>query len=416
MTAFVEEPASAPATSHQFGATPAGERLDALDALRGFALCGILVANLVSFTGFYAVDAARPGVAGPADRAVLFAIDWLIEGKFYGLFSLLFGVGFALQVDRARRAGIDLGPIWRRRMGMLLAAGVTHLVFLWYGDLLTLYSLLGLALPFAGGWSDRRLAWTCGVLFALPIGIHVLVAATSDAPFWTLLARRADDLRHALGYAGHSALEMHTSASAREVLAANVLGAIQRPMSYLRTGRIPQVLGLFLLGVWLARRTLPTLRRGAPIPTRPWALCLVAGLPLNLAYAWLKTTLGTPFDATAIGVVQGAVYHAGSTMLAVGYAGAFIALARSHRGRAMVKPLVVLGRLALTNYLGQTVIALLVFSGYGLGRMAQIPFWTIPAVAGVILLGQWGLSSLWLRRHRQGPVEWLWRAGTYRPG
>lgn len=406
--------ADGPGGSAAFRPTSPQERLELLDATRGFALCGILLANLVSFAGFYSLSFEETQSLPNADRAVLFLVDWLIEGKFYALFSVLFGIGFALQAERARRVGAAFLPVWYRRMLVLTCIGLAHMLLVWHGDILTLYSLLGLALPLFATLPTRRLVhWIVALLLA-PLVIHGLVMVSHEHAFWASAAGLTGELKAMLGYADRSSLEMLTSDSAGEVLAGNVLGALQRPMAYLRSGRIPQVLGQFLLGVLLGRTMLRRVQRDKPLPVRAWLACAALGLAASFGYAWIKGATGAAFSADALGLVQGVIYHAGSTLLVLGYAGAFAVAWRSDLLRRTLGPLAVLGRMALTNYITQSVIGLLLFYGYGLSLMGHVPFALIPLIAGLILITQWALCRVWLRTASQGPLEHVWRRLAYR--
>jgi uncharacterized protein len=305
-----------------FRPTQGQERLDLLDALRGFALCGILIANLEGFTGAYLLSPPELS-AQPIARAILFLNNWLIEGKFYALFSMLFGIGFALQTERARKAGISFLPLWYRRMAALTLIGLLHMLMIWHGDILTLYSLLGMSLPLFIDMSDRRLRQCIIVLLLLPLGIHLLVIWTRDNAFWSSLSDVTAAVKIKLGYEGRELLQMRASTSPLEVLSSNWLSAIPRPMAYLQTGRIPQVLGQFLLGVWLARVILPRLRFNERLPRTLWLICGVIGLLAGFGYAWIKGATGSAFALNATGMWQGVIYHTSSTLLALGYAGAF---------------------------------------------------------------------------------------------
>jgi uncharacterized protein len=397
-----------------FRPTSQHERLELLDALRGFSLCGILLANLVSFAGFYVLSPAQMNPVPAVDRVVLLLIDWLIEGKFYALFSMLFGIGFALQAERARQAGIAFVPLWRRRMLLLTGIGLTHLLLVWHGDILTLYSLLGLLLPFFIAVPVRRLRRWIVALLLLPLAIHLFVAWTHDNSFWTSLSNIAASLKTKLDYEDRTLFQMRTSTSALEVFSANILSAIPRPLSYLQTGRIPQVLGQFLLGVWLAQMTLPGIQRNERLPRRAWMVCGSLGLLSSFGYAWIKGDTGSAFAVNGTGLLQGVVYHAGSTLLALGYAGAFAALWANDCARGLLRPLVGLGRMALSNYLTQSAIGVLLFYGYGLKLMGKIPFALIPLFGALILSAQWLVCRWWLQRFSQGPLEFIWRKATYR--
>ena len=168
-------PTSARAAAHP---TAERDRLPLLDAVRGMALGGILLANLTSFFRADMLTAAERAAQPAADlgQAVLVAVDWLVEGKFYSVFSMLFGIGFALQAQRATSRGDDIGPFFRRRMAVLVLIGLTHMYVLWAGDILLLYGVMGLALP----WLWRRPMparfVAMAVLFAVPFAAWALVA------------------------------------------------------------------------------------------------------------------------------------------------------------------------------------------------------------------------------------------------
>lgn len=393
--------------------TTQAERLDILDALRGFALCGILLANLASFFG-YSTYQPREIVALPwSDRGVLFLIDWFIEGKFYAIFSILFGLGFALQMRRMTRADSGFAGYWIRRMLILTCIGLLHMFLVWHGDILTLYSLLGLLLLFFARASDRDLkAWML-FLFITPMVMHVFIMATQDHPFWSSAAEWARTQKQLLGFAAHSDLQMRTSDSPFEVFVINALTALQRPMSYLQSGRYTEVLGMFLMGVLLGRTWLSNGAVGKWFPFGGWKLLGIVGTVLSLVYALMKGAMGTPYSVDAIGVVEGVFYHVGTITMAIGIIGLFCALWDQDAWRARLAPLAILGRMALTNYVLQNTLAALTFFGIGLGLMRQLPFAAIPVVAGMIIAIQLIFSRAWMRAHAQGPLEHLWRKAAY---
>src|SRR3954464_16090679 len=161
--------------------TPATERIQALDVLRGFAVAGILLANVLVFFGWFAIPperaAALPSVA--RDAVAAFLDKTLVDGKFYSIFSLLFGIGFGLQLARGDEAAL---PRFKRRLRILLAIGAIHAFFIWAGDILMLYALLGFTLPwFARKSNDALLRWTV-ILLALPTAIYALALGV-----WILL-------------------------------------------------------------------------------------------------------------------------------------------------------------------------------------------------------------------------------------
>ncbi len=390
------------------------ERLQVVDALRGFALFGILLANLYSFIGYNTLSPEQILALPALDRGVLFFIDWFVEGKFYGLFSILFGVGFALQVQRFREGHANFVAFWYRRMVVLIGIGLVHMYFVWNGDILTLYGVLGLFLPLFLPLSNRALLRWIIALLTLPLLIHGLYALTHEAAFWGVMTRLSADLQAQWGYADRQLLEMRTSDAAVEVFHINVLKALPRPMSYLLSGRYFQVLGMFLIGLLLARHWLPKIRNNDISVPRGAIGLGVIGLLGGFGYAWTKFATGAYFDVNAFGLFQGLMNHVGSTSLALGIAMLFLYTWSSGRAQIVFRNLALLGRMALTNYILQNVTAVLLFFGYGLALMGQVPFAYLPLFAFGILLAQWVFTRAWLGRFRQGPLEYIWRKLSYR--
>ncbi len=395
--------------------TTGSERLQVLDALRGFALFGILLANLYSFIGYNTYSPEEIIALPILDRLVLFFIDWFIEGKFYGIFSILFGVGFALQATRFRSAEANFSNFWLRRMIVLIGIGLLHMYLVWNGDILTLYGVLGLLLPLFMNVSNQTLFRWIMALLLIPLLIHGLLYLNPEAAFWGSMSRFSADLKMQLGFADLSLLEMRTSDAPLEVFYINALSAIPRPMSYLMSGRYFHVLGLFLIGLLLARHWLPKIRNNTVSVPSVAVWLGVVGLVCSLGYALIKGAIGTPFALTEIGYVQAIVYHVGSTSLALGIAMLFLSTWASGRAQFIFRNLALLGRMALTNYIFQNIIAVFLFFGYGFALMRKVPFAYLPLFAFGIILVQWVFSSAWLSRFKQGPLESAWRKLTYRP-
>jgi uncharacterized protein len=383
--------------------TSAGERVELLDGLRGFALFGILLANILYWSGWIFMPAEqRLALAGDAAVRGQYVFHHLfVDGKFYTIFSLLFGLGFALQLHRLERRGLDGLAIFRRRLLVLLAIGLVHMVLVWDGDILTFYALVGLLLPFFRQWSDRALAATAAILiflvpwagYALFEGFgwrpHQAVAAFGDRIFAALGGTPADPV-------GWLAREEPSA------FFAWVMGGWPYAISTrLESWRIPKLLGIMLLGLLLGRR----LAEGRLLGDRRllWTAFLgglALGLPLSLAFG-LTPGLGQMSIPSLLGTVP----------LALAYAAGF-ALAWPH-ARGLLRVFVAPGRMALTNYLMQTLIGIALFYGIGLGLVGRVPPAGLYALAAAIFAVQILFSRWWLARHEQGPMERLWRRLTY---
>lgn len=385
-------------------AGPTKDRIELLDALRGFALFGILLANILVFSGWMLMsEEARASLAGEGTSLWQQRFHrFLVDGKFYTIFSLLFGAGFALQIESLRRRGADGLRIYRRRVLILLGFGLVHSVLIWDGDILTLYALLGLILPLFHRLPDRILLASAAILiFVLPfagMALLRLLGWPSDVGLMALSDRVA------LGMGAvdpQNGVEWLRRRDFQGWLAWITSGPIFSWGLRIESWRIPKVLGIMMVGIMIGRR----LRAGRLLDDRAllWRVLVVGaaiGVPANLAYA-LSADASQHSWHSLIGTVP----------MAFAYAAAF-ALAWP-----ALRPVLGLfcapGRMALTNYLAQSVICIFIFYGIGLG---QVGYWPPPffyAFAIALFTAQLAFSHLWLQHHRQGPMEALWRRWTY---
>lgn len=385
----------------------AAERLPVVDALRGLALFGILLANVLSWSGWALMtDAQRIARAGAE------AAEWqsrfhhlLIDGKFYTLFSLLFGAGFALQLARLARNGQDGMRIYRRRVMVLLGFGLVHCCLVWDGDILLLYALLGLVLPFFHRWRDSGLLLAALILvFVVPFAGIALFRAMGWPPDAGLYA-----LSFAIGerFGIDQSPDYVLSWLQREDLHAWLAWIASGPwFSWalrIETWRIPKVLGIMLLGLWVGRRLAAgTLLDDRRLLWRVFLAGLAIGVPANIVYAWTPG-LGQASWPSLVGTVP----------LGLAYASGF-ALAWPH-ARRWLGVLAAPGRMALTNYLTHSVLGVLLFYGIGFGFAGRVSFTATYAYATCLFAAQVAFSRWWLAHHAQGPMEAWWRRLTYGP-
>jgi uncharacterized protein len=386
-------------------ATGRAERIELLDALRGFALLGILLANMLYWSGWIMMTEGQRLTFAGAD-----AIAWqyrfhhfLVDGKFYTLFSLLFGAGFALQLARLSDRGLAGMRIYRRRVLVLLAIGLVHSWLIWDGDILTLYALLGLVLPLFHDWRERNLLAAAAILiFVVPPAGIALFAWTGWAPHAHLLSF---SMWIAQGFGidtdPRKVLEWMRRDDFTGWLAWVLTGT---PISWalrLESWRIPKVLGVMLLGMVVGRRLAAgTLFDDRKLLLKVLAGGLAIGVPASAAYALLPG-LDQKSWPSLLGTVP----------MALAYAAAF-ALAWP-RARPVLRHLSPVGRMALTNYLTHSLIGLVFFYGIGFGLAGTMQPAAFYAVALSIFAGQMIFSRWWLARHEQGPAEALWRIATY---
>ena len=385
------------------------ERAGVLDALRGFALLGILVSHLPTFSGYEFLPPARQAALDPLgiDRGLAALCEFLIRGKFFSLFSLLFGIGFSVQLESARRRGRNFARHFTRRLAVLFAFGVLH-GLIWYGDILRDYAVLGLLLLPTAQWDARktrraaiawllaRLAWPF-LVFAIASQLAPIAAATTSA----------DPSNHFL-----ESTRAFASASWRDALSANLELLRMKALQMIYEGKAVSIVGMFFLGAAVGKARLHVdLASSARTLWRAFAWCAPLGVLGNLVLVPLHAA--TPaYPPTPRWVADEVLFALAVPALTVAYASGF-ALLYSSTARAFLRAFAPAGRMALSTYVGQTWIGIALFYGVGLGFQERVGQAACIAIAVAIFFAQSALAALWLRRFRFGPLEWLWRRATY---
>lgn len=393
------------------GPVDASARSALLDSLRGWALLGILVANMVWFIGFGAMSDEQRGTMLLArfNDLAEFLIEWLVLGKFYALFSLLFGIGFAIQIGRLEQRG-EGGTRYVRRLAILFPIGIAHMLLLWYGDILALYALMGAVLLLFRRVSDRAILTWAVILWLIPIGWSAGIHFGGFKPDVPLVSAGEAAVTAAGMDLSQGPLPFFGSASYWETLAVNPGAILFRIADLVYQMRFTKVLGMFLIGLWIGRRGLHSSpEQWLALLRRAAKLGLAIGLPLSAAKAVL---LMWAHDKPAIEFAAEVFYCLGTPTLALGYAAAFTLLWLGAR-RRLAEAAAPAGRMALTNYLMQTLLQSALFYGWGVGLMGKLGLIFIFPIAAAIFALQIAYSRWWLSRYRFGPVEWLWRSATY---
>lgn len=377
------------------------DRLIAIDALRGLAVFGILVVNIL----FFAVPIPWISSAhwtGLADRIAMFVIEVFFTAKFYTTFALLFGFGFGLQLLRAERADRPFVRTYVRRILFLLLIGILHASLIWYGDILHVYALLGLLLIPFRKLAAAAIAPIMLIAVFVPIGLFFLAAlavsmtGNPGASGFDSFFRTTEVIQT---YASGGWSEIH-----RQRLS---------DWMYLEAAALffwPTLFAMFLGGMLLSRTDVASRPTDYRRPLRIAALAgFSIGIPLNVLAWWLQQG-ANPVELSWRTAWHQAILAGGATVLAIGYGS--VVLLMSSRPK-LLAPFAAAGRMALTNYLLQSVIGTLIFYSYGLGLFGALgPAVLLPMALGIFAV-QVPLSLLWLERFRYGPVEWLWRGATY---
>ena len=392
------------------------ERQPTLDVLRGAALLGILLVNVHLMAGpelvaeLFGVTTAD---ASTLDRILGGLIGWLVAGKFISSFSIMFGVGAALIAERALARGRRPRRLLARRYGLLMLAGLAHMVLLFPGDVLFLYGLTGFVLlAFLRARDGTLVVWIIVLLGVSAVGLTVLTLAEAgaavDPATRDMVARAVADAERAYANGSYGGV---VAWQALQSLLIQVSGVIS----------IPWTLALFLIGMLAHRRGYgldPAAHRATLVRIARFALPV--GLVLNLPFLLtgpVAEASGSAAAGTPVLVGASIANAIGAPVLAVGYLSALAVLVVDRGAeRGIRRRLAALGRIALTGYLLQSILSLAVFFGfraYGSTELLGEPILGMLAfVAGVwavlLILAPW-----WTARFRYGPFEWLWRWGTY---
>lgn len=378
---------------------PFPQRHEVIDALRGFALAGVFLANLPILSLYVMVpQEVRANYATARfDTLVQQLLAVFVDGKFITLFSLLFGLGFAMQLGKVQQEGAGGLARYLRRLLVLLGIGAIHSYFVWWGDILLTYALAGLALVMFRAASDRVLLGG-GLLLALVL--TPLLVPWNDV--WvTSLPVRADQYVRGL--------QVFTGTDAVQTVSFN---AELSNWSHLVNGSmLTFVLGRFLLGFWAGRTGLlqaPGHHIG--LIRAIFIGSAITGVALTLIYR-LDTTraLLDAADLRVAGYATAVVFRGAALALGIAYATGFVLLFQRPAWRRRLGVLAPVGRMALTHYLAQSVIGVIVFYGigFGVGPKWGASAWLV--VWALVFAFQIAISHVWLARFRYGPMEWLWR-------
>ena len=375
------------------------QRIQILDILRGWAVFGMLVVNVGYFTSL-----AQPRPVG-ADAIAAVVVQILAAGKFWTAFSILFGYGFALQLDRAAGGGIPFVAVYARRLVILLMFGLAH-TLLHPLEILHRYALLGFLLIPLRRVSAHALVAVGVVSLLLPVGAAAVgslgqAVTRSDGPALTTAGAADREQAEAVRIYSTGSLPELMSYNARRFRRVAVDIRVLAPFPY------------FLFGFYLGRRRLLeavgshlTVIRKA----RWWAL----GLGLGLQAAPALTVLVPGEPGPSLQAVVRLVLGLGNGLLGLFYASVIVLLAQTPRWARRLDLFAAAGRLALTNYLLQTVIVTTLVYGYGFGLYGRVGTLLSVPIAFAVFGVQVVWSNWWVRRRfRFGPAEWLWRTFTY---
>ena len=391
--------------------TSPGARIVSIDVLRGVAVLGILLLNIRTFalpSPCYQNPSIQ-GVRGVADEFAFMVIQMLGDMKFMAIFSMLFGAGVVIFCDRLESRSGGSAGVWYRRLGWLLVIGLCHAWLLWHGDILVTYALCGMLVYLARHWRPRTqilaaaglltfgsLIWW-GMGAAIRLGGEEVIAEVADAWAPSAAALKAEDAAWSGSWIDQTPMRLGLA-----------IGLETFGFAFWLLWRVG---GLMLLGMALYRSGLLDAQRRSPAATT----CLIFGFGLGIPLT------ATGYLANASDGWQGVDTmfanslwnYWGSVGVALGWTGLVMLLCRAAWFAKAGKILAAVGRMAMTNYLAQSILCAVFFYGWGFGWYGHLGYAGQLVVVAVIWTAQLVWSVWWLKVFRFGPAEWVWSSLTY---
>lgn len=373
-------------------------RIEALDLLRGFALLGILIANMLLFHTPYFYIEPYHYFTESGDFEAFKWVTIFVQGSFYPIFAFLFGYGLNMQYEKAIERKQPFAKMMSKRLLILLLFGLIHALFIWSGDVLFSYATLGFLLIFFVRIPAKWLAISGIVLYTIPgILLYLLMKLVAGLGGDTF----TEDMTNSPQI--EKALTVFANGSFGEIFSF-------RAVEWLIYGLSSTFLGLFIvlpiIMFGAAMSKFKVIERARELKGK---LIIVAILATAIGL-WIKLIpfIKQPtYDYVQLQTTFGGV------LLATGYVAVFLLLMTSTKIRSFFSPLGKLGRMSLTTYIMQSVIATLIFYGFGFGLYGKVSIWTGTMMAFGIFVLQIVFAEIWLRKFKMGPLEKLWRIGTY---
>ena len=426
--------------------------------MRGFALFGILIVNMLFFgMPIYTVITDLNPLNNPLDVAFRFLIGIVFEGKFITLFSFMFGLGFWIFISRARAKGRTAGPLFLRRLFILALFGAAHAFLLWAGDILLFYAMLGLVMMLFLNRTDKTLkVWivllpVLHILFIVAfVGLFKLGMSTPEGA--AAISEALDESRLELEAMAASAMEIYRTGTFTEMMAIR-----RQELAFAYQGFIMGGVGVFyLLAVFLAgmlagragwftniAERLPALRRYVPWTLLFGFACAIPGFLLmrggdiimpgwDMPLYLFLFIVGTPALTFSYVILLLSAFHRFGNIDRFRNGDRFGNRDRfgdgdrvgnvdhlenrdslGNMGGWFWPALRDTGRMSLTVYLTQSLVMTTIFYGYGLGLYGAMPAWMMTLLAVSFFAVQMVLAHWWMKHFTMGPLEWLWRAATY---
>lgn len=419
---------------HVVGPVQGGERISSLDTVRGFALLGILLMNIVGFGLYGSYD--NPTISGGATGINLWiwtAMHILAEGKMRCLFSMVFGAGVILLTSRAeqRGAGASTADVYYRRNLWLAAAGILHAFLLWQGEVLYIYGMCALVLYPFRHLAPKALLTIGALLLAITAGCNIYMGADTAA----LISKGKAALLAEKGGAKLTETQVedkekweqmrkHAQPTAAEVEKKNqqwrggIVDVLKvraegvwrwHSIAYYHYWNL-DIFSMMFIGMGLFKLGIFSGTRSTGFYAAMAATGYVVGLSINSYTAYVR--VASNFDLV-VNAYSAVTYDIGRLSIALAHVAALMLLVKGGMLLWLMRPLAAIGQMALSNYLMHSVVCSTIFCGYGFGMYGRMERYQLYYVVAGLWLFQMIASPIWLRHYQFGPAEWAWRSLTY---
>lgn len=374
------------------------KRIISLDMMRGFAILGIFLVNMLSFHSPLLYIEPLKWWSDSLDKAVYIFIDVFFQASFYPLFSMLFGYGLVIMWEKGQQKRSAIFPILWRRLFLLMLIGLSHAFLIWHGDILFNYALLGIMFLFFIRLSGKSMLIIGSILYLLP---NLLITGLLLLAF---LVTPGELDTSPVPYLASQSIEIYQNGTFLEITRQRIDDWSYTNNIFGLMMTVFAILPLFLIGGGAAKykwlEQIEKYRKGLKITS---LLTLIIGILLKVS----------PYIADLPVVLTYIQDFFGGPLLALSY-GLMIALISEKKvWHKTLKPISYVGRMSLSNYLLQSLISTFIFYSYGLGMYGKVSVVIGSMLVLVIFIGQIIISKMWMKHYYYGPVEWIWRNVTY---
>ncbi|MCK5775910.1 MAG: DUF418 domain-containing protein [Bacteroidales bacterium] len=384
-----------------------GQRVEVIDALRGFAILGILLANILSWSGvkFLPFTEIQQWPSFELDLFIYHLNGFLIDTKFYTIFSLLFGIGFFLQFNKNRDNQVDFMKIYYRRLRYLMLFGLIHMFF-WSGDILFVYALVGFVFVQFRNLKPKTLLIIAGVSFVIPLFIDIIMLKLM--PGYMVPAKQLA-LKTYIDISPQAMVDVFKNGDFGSVTQLNFHNLKWRFFDLLPSGRLFKIFAFFTLGFYMMANNYFTLK------AKSFKLLMVF-LTIGLGLTYFSKEVGGSmgeFPSDWNDILYKLLFSFGQVNLAFAYISILTISYETNLGQKLMLGLKYVGRMSFSSYLSHTIFGILIFYPYAFGLFGTMTLWQVEVLAVVLYAIQVFLAVIWLKYFTFGPLEWLWRSLTY---